>query len=192
MLVSDQWNSLEVTKLVASLLTPLLIAGFGWFISRRLKRLELLQWSNQKLIEKRILLYDSVAPQLNQLFCFYTWVGHWKDISPADVMRLKRELDQCMHIYRHLFTSEVFERYGDLMDLLFETYQDAGEDAKIRSAVRGPDGDRAIHSSCEWSDAWSSMFAAKSKVAPISEIRRAYFAVMEALTKSLGVVDVDS
>ncbi len=97
-----------------------------------------------------------------------------------------------MHIYRHLFASDVFERYEEFMHVLFETYQGAGEDAKICSAVRGPKGDRTVHCSYEWSDAWSSIFTAKSEVASISEIQRAYFAVMEALTKSLGVTDADS
>ena len=48
---SDPWNSLEIAKLVIAFLTPLSVALFGWFVSRRLKKLELAQWSNQKLIE---------------------------------------------------------------------------------------------------------------------------------------------
>jgi len=51
----NPWNTLEITKLVISFLTPLTVALMGWFISRKLKRLELIQWSNQKLIEKRLI-----------------------------------------------------------------------------------------------------------------------------------------
>lgn len=88
------WNSLEIVKLAAEVLTPVSVAAFGWLVSHRLKQLELVQWTNQKLIEKRLALYDTIAPLLNRLLCFYTWVGPWKDISPDDVIRAKRELDQ--------------------------------------------------------------------------------------------------
>ena len=181
------WNSLEIAKLVIAVLTPLSVAAFGWFISRRLKRLELLQWSNQKLIEKRLALYDSIAPQLNKLLCFYTWVGHWKDVSPDDVIKAKRDLDQCMHIYRHLFEEDVYEAYDDFIHKLFETFQGPGEDAKIRSLVQGPDGDRTRHCSYQWQQAWTCRFTTDSTVPPHSEIQRKYFALMNAITKSLGV-----
>lgn len=94
----ESWNSLEVVKLLIGVLTPLSVAAFGWFISHRLKRFELMQWSNQKLVEKRLTLYDFLAPRLNKLLCFYTWIGDWKDISPQDVVKTKRDLDQSMYI----------------------------------------------------------------------------------------------
>ena len=68
-----------------------------------------MQWTNQRLIEKRLTLYDTVAPQLNALLCFYTWIGYWKDISPDDVIRAKRELDRTFHIYRYLFDDDVYD-----------------------------------------------------------------------------------
>ncbi len=36
-------------KLVVAILTPLSVVAFGWFINNRLKKLDLIQWSNQKL-----------------------------------------------------------------------------------------------------------------------------------------------
>jgi len=118
----SEWNSLEVAKLGASIFTPVVVIVLGLFINRRLKRFEHLQWSNQKLIEKRLELYDKLAPQLNKLYCFYMWVGYWKKISPEEAIATKRELDMQVNIYRHLLGTEFYSEYEKYIALLFETY----------------------------------------------------------------------
>ena len=135
---------------------------------------------------KRLELYDSIAPQLNKLLCFFIWVGHWKDIAPSEVLSTKRSLDQCLHIYRHLYGPEVFANYQAFVRALFETYQGAGEDAKIRSVITGPDGDRTSHCTYEWQQKWSSWFSAPEDVLSHSEVRNRYFSVMNSLRRSLG------
>jgi hypothetical protein len=183
---SNPWNSLELVKLLVATLTPLSVVLFGWFVSRRLKRLELVQWSNQKLIEKRLAVYDAVAPLLNKLLCFYTWVGYWKDISPSDVIKAKRDIDQTINIYRSLFEDEVYNAYQTYIHLLFETFTGAGLDAKIRSNLRGPDGDRTIHCSYAWDPAWAQCFS-ETNVVSKSEVRKRYYSLMQELRLSLGV-----
>jgi adenylate kinase family enzyme len=59
------WNSLEVAKLVASVLTPAAVAFFGMWLNRYLKRIEHFQWANQKAVEKRLEVYSELAPLLN-------------------------------------------------------------------------------------------------------------------------------
>lgn len=184
---TDAWTSLEISKLFVSILTPVAVAAIGWFISRRLKRLELIQWSNQKLIEKRLTFYDTVAPLLNKLLCFFTWVGYWKDVSPADVIKAKRDLDLAMNVYRHLFDEEVYANYQAFIHLLFETYTAPGHDAKIRSVIRGPDGNRMANSTYQWVETWGSHFAESDRVAPKVEVQGKYHEVMTSLTRSLGV-----
>ncbi|BFU95668.1 MAG: hypothetical protein NTNFB02_23900 [Nitrospira sp.] len=183
---SDPWNSLEVVKLLVGILTPLSVAAFGWFVSRRLKRLELAQWSNQKLIEKRLSVYDLIAPLLNKLLCFYTWVGYWKDISPGDVVKAKRELDQTINIYRHLFDEEVYTAYQSFIHVLFKTYTGPGHDARIRSLIQGPDGNRTTDCTYKWDEAWTQRFST-GDVVEKREVRAQYGQLMESLRKSLGV-----
>jgi hypothetical protein len=182
----DAWNSLEVAKLIAGILTPLSVALIGWFISRRLKRLELVQWSNQKLIEKRLAIYDIIAPMLNKLLCFYTWKGSWKNISPGDVIAAKRELDQAVNVYRYLFDAEVYEAYEKYMGLLFETYTGPGSDAKIRAYIKAPDGDRTIHCTYEWDSNWVLRFS-DANIPSKEQVRLQYHKLMQALRDSLGV-----
>lgn len=185
---SDPWNSLEIVKLPVGVMTPLTVAGFGWLVSRRLKRLELIQWSNQRLIEKRLKVYDDAAPLLNKLLCFYTWVGTWKDISPADVVKAKRDLDQTINIYRHIFDENVYNDYQSYIHALFETYVSPGHDARIRSHIRGPNGDRTTDCSYKWDHSWEEKFLYQSMVpVPVPEIRKHYYQLMESLRKSLGV-----
>jgi hypothetical protein len=182
---NNPWNSLEVIKLIVGILTPLSVAAFGWFISRRLKRFELVQWTNQKLIEKRLALYDSVAPLLNQLLCFYTWVGHWKDISQSDVIKAKRELDKPFNIYRHLFDDDVYGAYHAYIHALFETHTGAGRDAKIRSHIRSVDGDRTRHCTYTWNPMWSERFSSEHVVEK-TDVRKYYFRLMDGLRVALG------
>ena len=182
-----QWPILEIAKLIVGVLTPLSVALLGWLFSRQLKRLDLSNWTNQKLIEKRLAIYDDIAPKLNQLLCFFTWVGYWKTISPADAIDAKRDLDKTLNIYRHVFEAEVYAAYQDYIHILFETYTDIGHDAKLRALVRSPDGDRRTNGGYVWSEAWDSCFSDPQNAVDKREVRDKYKALMAALTRSLGV-----
>jgi hypothetical protein len=188
----DPWNSLEIAKLLVGVLTPLSVAALGFLISSRLKRLDLAQWKSQKLLEKRIAVYDQVAPQLNLLLCFYTWVGYWRSITPDSVIQAKRELDRTMNVYRYLFQDEVYMAYQAFVNVLFETYTGAGHDAKILSAIRTPDGDRISNATFAWQPEWSGRFTVGGKVATKSEVRSKYQHLMAKLTESFGVVHRDA
>ncbi|VWC84108.1 hypothetical protein BCO18175_02922 [Burkholderia contaminans] len=183
--INTPWNSLEIVKLVLGVLTPLSVACLGWLVARRLKRLELVQWTNQRLIEKRLALYDAVAPQLNALLCFYTWIGYWKDISPDDVIRAKRDLDRTFHIYRYLFDDDVYDAYHTYIHALFDVHTGPGRDARIRSLIQAPDGDRSVHGAYEWKPAWSDRFAT-ANVVPKDDVLRYYTQLMERLRVALG------
>jgi hypothetical protein len=92
------WTSLEVAKIAVAALTPLAVAGGGYWINRRLKSLEAAQWAQQKIVERRIRAYDELAPALNRLFCFFAYVGSWKEAKPPEIVGLKRSLDEKAHI----------------------------------------------------------------------------------------------
>jgi len=182
----DPWSSLEVAKLLIGVLTPLSVAILGWLVSRHLKQLELIQWTNQKVIEKRIIVYDSIAPKLNMLLCFFTFVGYWKSVSPADVVNAKRDLDKEVNIYRHVFDENVYSTYQSFIHTLFDTYTGPGHDAKILSMIKGSDGDRTAHCTYQWNEKWSSLFL-PDKANSKKEIQAKYLELMSALTNSLGV-----
>jgi hypothetical protein len=185
----EAWTSLEKMQLAVNVLTPLSVVLLGWFISHRLKRLDLIQFSNQKLIEKRLAIFDAVAPKLNALYCFFSWRGYWRDVSPGDVIDAKRELDKTMRIYRGLFDDSVYDAYDDFINTLFEPYAGGpGRDARIRSVVQRELGDnRKKHGNYQWQEHWYDAFSPTDRQANPKFVESTYSALMDALTESLGV-----
>jgi hypothetical protein len=188
---SSTWSSLEIAKLLVGATTPFVVALLGWFISSRITKYQQEQtsqvmalveqtrhtyWSNQKLIEKRLELYDKMAPLLNKLYCFYMWRGDWKDVSPRDVVQAKRDLDRDLYLYRHLLGKDFEQAYQTFIHQLFSTYTGAGHDARIRSRVVSPNGNRMTDSRYKWDEAWNSLFADDPVETPL--IRGAYERIM--------------
>ena len=184
---SDIWPTLEIAKLIVGVLTPLSMALLGWLLSQHLKRVDLIYWTNQKLIEKRLLVYDQLAPDLNSLLCFYTWVGYWKEVSPKDAIHAKRNLDKTIHIYRHLFDDGVYNDYQAFIHLLFRTRTEKGSDAKIRSLIISCDGNRTTDAHYKWIEEWNSCFAESKDAAAFSDIYASHDKLMNSLTSSFGI-----
>jgi hypothetical protein len=123
------WNSLEVVKITVGFLTPLAVGVVGWFISRQLA-------TNQELIKKRIQIYDSVAPLLNDIYCHFRCIGDFRSISPPEIVNHKRVLDRNLYVYHALFSSQLFDQYQRLINqFCFRPYTGAGESAKIRASA---------------------------------------------------------
>ena len=129
------WNSVEIIKIIISALTPILVAFLLFYFNRVIKRSEKKQWTNQKIIEKRIQLYDYVTPKLNDLFCFYCFIGNWKDLTPKDIIKLKRDLYKKIYIYAPLFSQQFLNKYNTFSNQCFSTFNNWGEDAKIKSPL---------------------------------------------------------
>lgn len=173
---------MQTVQLIISALTPIIVAILGWRISRTLKEIEQRQWSSRKLIEKRIEIYDSISPMMNRLFCYFHWVGDWKEYSPSDIIRTKRSLDHTVYIYKYLLDPEFFDTYTRFMDALFTTYNGIGEDARLRTEIAGIDGDRSKLPS--WEPEFSACFDL-SDITPLSEIAKRYERVMQAQRKGI-------
>ena len=152
------WNGLEIIKLVISILTPVTIVFLGYIFNRMIRKLEQARWANQKVIEKRIVVFDKVAPKLNDLYCYFRYIGNWKELSPVDIIAAKRMLDKEMHVYSPLFSPRLMKLYGQFMDLCFRVYSGVGKDARLQTSINSPDGDRRAVFPGEWVDAWEDMF----------------------------------
>ena len=176
------WNSLEVVKLIVSALTPLAVLIGGWWLNRRLKRIEHLQWTNQKVIEKRIEVYDEVAPLLNDLLCYFTFVGCWKDLEPTEVVSLKRKLDRLVHVNAPLFSSELLDLYNGFVGSLFSTFTGWGQDARLRTHPRR----RKEAAGDEWKQSWDNLFDVDGASEP-AQVRDAYSKLMSRFAAELGV-----
>jgi hypothetical protein len=176
------WNSLEVMKLLVSALTPLAVLGFGFWFNRRMKKFEHLQWAHQKVIERRIKIYEEVVPQLNDLLCYFTYVGCWKDLTPLEVVKVKRALDRTMHVNAPLFPETVSHLYRNFIGLCYQSYTGWGRDATLRTKFER----RREAAGDDWKASWEEHFASGDQTDP-NQVRSAYTALVKGLASEMGV-----
>lgn len=175
------WNWLETTKILASLLVPVALASFGIYIHRITKRFEHLQWRSQKLTEKRLVIYDDLAPKLNELLCYYTYVGNWRDTTPLEVIAMKREIDKKIYLAAPLFSKSFFASCINFQDLCFETHTGWGNDSRLRTAF-----DRRRDA---WLKGWNSEWEGCFSNEPVDPdlVRKSYHHLMKEFSKEIGV-----
>jgi hypothetical protein len=187
-LAASVWSSLEVVKLVVAALTPLAVGLLGLYIKRVGQRIEDNQWSGRKLVEKRLELYDDMAPDLNDLYCCFVLVGDFRAITPPDAIALKRKLDKTFHINRHLFDPEFENRYKAFMELCFITNESVGSTARLRADL---DVQRDERGPSHWDTAWEPMLLSPGETGPgRREIIDAYNGLMHTFADEVGVTKV--
>src|ERR1039458_7812476 len=112
--MTTSWTSVQIATLAVEALTPLTVAGLGVFIARASRRIEQVQWANQTVVTRRLDIFAQLAPGLNQLLCFATFVGGWKEIQPRQAIALKRKLDETMYANKVLFSGQLFGAYHQI------------------------------------------------------------------------------
>jgi hypothetical protein len=165
------WTGYDFATLAVTALTPITVAGLGVFVARTGRRLERVEWANQTVIIRRLEIFGEVAPKLNRLLCFATFVGGWKEVTPLAAIELKREIDETMYANRVLFSDELFEAYREFMAALFAMYATTGGDALLRAPIESQWGDRRkIHG---WNPRMESLFST-DKPGSMEDIQAAY------------------
>lgn len=169
------WNSLEIAKLIVSAVTPILLLVLGVSINSSIK-------DSERSTALRSEIYKSVGGDLNDIYSYLSFVGSWKELTPIEVIARKRAVDKAMFTYRPFFSKELFETYQRFMGEAFATFGGAGTDARIRSDITTPDGDRQKHSTKGWEQSWDERFTKeRNKTAQ----REAYERFLEQLARDL-------
>ena len=182
-LMADTWTSVQIATLAVAALTPLTVAGLGLFVARASRRLEQVQWANQTVVTRRLDVFAQLAPGLNQLLCFATFVGGWKEIQPRQAIAVKRTLDEIMYANRVLFSEQLFAAYHQFMTTLFAMYASTDADALLRAPIDSVWGNRRNMS---WWDepSMAGLFTAASS---IDDIRAAHDELAERFRADLYV-----
>src|ERR1700733_515701 len=136
------WNSLEITKLVV---IGVLIPLSGLFLVHEFKRVDDQQVQRyedvRQLADRRIKLWEDIGPKFNSIYCYYLYVGKWKEIDPDTVVGYKRDIDSIMYTNKMFFTDEFFDAYQNFMKAAFQNYQGWEKDALLLTEpVRPRDG----------------------------------------------------
>ena len=151
---------MEIAKLALSLLTPFTIAVVGYFIQRTLAK-QTRSWKVQERIaDKRVQIYESIAEDLNKIYCYVMDVGDFKNETPDTIIAAKRNVDKYMYMYQAIWPEETFKHFEEYTKSSFATYQGAGEDAKIRA---GSLEKKSAHNKRgeEWLAKWENRFTEK-------------------------------
>lgn len=170
------WFDVEMIKLVATVSVPIVVALVGYALSRRLG-------FHQKIIEKRVRVYEEIAPLMNDLYCFFMVRGHWKDLSTSQVVQIKRKADKAFYVNRFLFSEQLGELYFSfVVDRCFVlNNQGHGQDAKLRTDSRLYQG---VLASGALSASDIALFSGDQP--DYGLIRAAYEGLMEQFARELG------
>jgi hypothetical protein len=169
------WNSLEIVTLIVQALIPVAIFSAGVVVARERRRYEEWRFVREKQFEARLERWSNVGPLLDDLYCFFALVGHFRSIEPPHAIALKGELDRLVHSEGHLLGPAFMQRYYTFMSACFKTYIGlGGVDAKLRaSAARH----RIERGDAAWRPEWDSLFVQEEDVVPMAQVRDAYTSV---------------
>jgi hypothetical protein len=183
--MASEWNGLAIATLAVAAVTPLTVAAVGYYFARASQRLEHVQWANQTVITRRLEIFSQVAPWLNQLLCFATFVGRWKEIQPLEAIGLKRKLDEAMYANRLLFSDGLFDAYREFMAAMFAMYATVGADAHLRAPIDSQWGDRR---GLGWWEKEMEILFSVDQAGTIDEIQAAYEVLTERFRDDLYVL----
>ncbi|BCJ48813.1 hypothetical protein Asp14428_02880 [Actinoplanes sp. NBRC 14428] len=186
MAAASAWNSLEIAKLVVAGAVPVAVAVVAYLLNRALRRAEGRQWFGQKLVEKRIELLSQALPDLNDVYCYFAWVGRWKEFSPPDILLRKRRLDQLFHANSPFFSASALPAYEDFLDALFETFVEPGRNARLRTGLTSQHGSRVKAYPGEWEARWNDMFSPADARIALHEVKAKYEELTTVLSAEVG------
>jgi hypothetical protein len=145
--------------------------------------LKAIQYANQTVVGRRLEVFEQVAPKLNKLLCFFAFVGRWKEITPNEVLILKRDADEVMFTNRLLFSDALFGAYQAFTERFFAMFATVDGDALIRARIASSLGDRRRLP--WWNPDMAAMFARQLTCEP-ADAQLAYDQLSAARSASSG------
>jgi hypothetical protein len=180
--IPPEWT--DVVQAMGAVLVPITVAALVYVLTRNQSR-------SEELVRARLEYYKLLAPDLNRLMCYITFIGGWRDDSPEDIVALKRRLDANFFCAAPMFSAGVLNAYTALMERSFSTFGDWGVDARIKSNAyrrrqswRGVDGNG-------WQPQWDGYFTLRDTeiiaANSLTDYRRTYDALLAAAVRDLDL-----
>lgn len=168
----------DFLKLLASFPVPAVLLYLGLQGKKILTEHEARLRTHERIIEKRTEIYESISQDLNSLFVFIIRVGRWKEFTPSEIIRKKRDIDQIMHINRPYWSQQTFQQYQCFMAACFDIETGHGEDAKIKAEIKKFD------SLANKEENWQSFFSEKEP--ELEQVEQYYQALILAFSNDFG------
>ena len=180
--LSEQiWTSLKIPIMIIAALAPVVIVFLVIRYNKIIKGLKEKHQTNQRIVEKRIEIYDRIGPKLNDILSFFCYSGNWKEITPMDIQRKKMELDKDINTYSPIFSDELSKKYGDFIQLCFVSFSGWDHKEKIKSLYEI----RQEHNE-EWNEEWIAMFDTNN-VVEATMMRERYDELIEYFNKEINL-----
>jgi hypothetical protein len=179
---------MEIAKLIASFLTPLTIALVGLLVQRTLAAQNRAWQLEDRLIAKRMDIYEKIAEDLNRIYCYVMDVGDFKDETPDAILAAKRSVDRVMFIYQAIWSEETFKHFNEYMDSSFAHFQGVGEDAKIRAKVLEKKASR-LKRAKKWPANWDARFTDERDPAHRGKHQELMNSISKDLMHSVGRIN---
>jgi hypothetical protein len=179
-LFNQVWDSLRIVLTAIVVLAPFIIVFLLIRIQRVKKRLMNQHLTNQKLLDKRVELYEQMGPRLSDLLCFYCYTGNWKELSPMDIMGIKRELDKHVSSKTALFSDELIAGYNGLMQVCFVSFTGWEHEEKIKSLYKLRQEQQP-----NWDETWLPYFDTNNVVDGVT-VKERYDELMSCFKQELS------
>lgn len=177
-LLADQaWIPLIVLVTLLSLIIGFMIYRCNWVLKRMKKTHE----TNHIIVQKRIEAFDKIGPKLYDLISFFCYSGSWQEITPVDIMRLKKEMDKDISFNTLVFSQSLLEKYNGLNQLCFVSSTGWEHKEKIKSLY-----DLRKEHNTEWNEEWINLFDTKNVVDAIT-LRDRYNELLLSFKKDINM-----
>lgn len=180
----SHWNSLEVVKLIVTAAVPVLIAYYGYQIRSDLEMkqaeekaqaaaLQREYMSLERVVKWRFDQFEELAVLVNDMYVYFIHVGKWKEFTPIDIIKRKREVDKIIYSFGPIFSEPMKERHEELMELMFDTNKGWGKDAALRTSTTHRKK-ALIKSGTEWDSNWDVRFTGENNARKIRDAYKSY------------------
>jgi hypothetical protein len=177
--LTPPWNSLELAKLTVDILVPLVLLLFGIWIKRLTDRIDRRAKLSEIEVEWRLSVFRDLAPKLNLLYCYFMYVGTWRDLTPEEAISAKRECDRAIYSNRFLWTDGFLTSYRDFISTAFIESRGKGQKLQLRS------NRERYQENANWRSEWDNHF-----VEPKDRVTREQFGVAYDSVLALAVRDL--
>ena len=169
---------MEIIKIIVSFATPIIILLLGVWAKNIAVDYEKRASLNDRVIEKRVEIYEMIGKDLNDVYVYLVQVGDWKEFSPSQIIEKKRDIDQSMYVSRPYWSNNAFLSYTEFMDASFETFTGIGEDAKIKTVTY------QLEKLDSWEGGWKKYFS--KEPTEMRVIKDKYSLLMNNLATEFG------
>ncbi|WP_028857477.1 hypothetical protein [Psychrilyobacter atlanticus] len=148
---------MSISKIIIDIIvpfaTPIIILLLGIWAKNIAINYEKRASLNDRIIKKRVDIYETIGKDLNDIFVYLLQVGDWKEFSPNQIIEKKRDIDRNMYISRPYWSDSAFLSYTEFMNIAFETYTGVGSNAKIKTNTY------QLKTLPNWEESWEKLFS---------------------------------